>query len=99
VDLYLAVESPAPAGSHQEHFIGEISPGEPFGVSALLEPSSYGLTARAAAASRLAWFDAAGLRALAADDPAFASHLFREAARLATQRLRDTRVQLAAAWA
>jgi CRP-like cAMP-binding protein len=99
VDLYLVVKGGAPNDARHEHFIGEISPGEVLGISALLEPFVYTLTARAATPSELIRLEAAGLRALAQSDSAFAGQLYLKTAQTLQARLGDARVRLAAAWA
>jgi NTE family protein len=96
VELYDVVESQAQPGLRREVFLSEVTAGEMFGVSALCE-GGYTLTARAGAPADLVRLDAAGLRALAQSDPRFDARLARLAVQALSQRLRDTRVLLAAA--
>lgn len=79
--------------------VGDINPGELFGVSALIDPYKYTTAARATANSRIVKIDAAGLRALVAADAQIGYELMRQVARVIAERLAYTRVQLAAAWA
>jgi CRP-like cAMP-binding protein len=99
VDLYLVIDEATPNGAHHEHFIGEINPGEVLGISALLAPFLYTLTARSASACDLIRLDSAGLRALAESDSSFKAHLYLKTAETLQARLGNARVRLAAAWA
>lgn len=79
--------------------VGDINPGELFGVSALIEPFKYKTAATATADSRIVKIDAAGLRRLVAADSQMGYELMHQIARVIAERLAYTRVQLAAAWA
>jgi CRP-like cAMP-binding protein len=78
--------------------VGEINPGEPFGISALIEPHVLTATASVAADSRVIEIDAAALRSLFERDRKLAYLFYHQAAKSAIERLHSTRVQLAAAW-
>ena len=78
--------------------VGEINPGEPFGISALIEPHLLTSTASVSVDSRAIEIDAAALRSLFEDDRRMAYLFIHQAARSALERLNSTRVQLAAAW-
>ena len=97
VDLFHVVVDRDQPGRRREYFLSELSPGEVFGISALIEPYVYTLTARASSPSELVRFQGDGLRALCQDDLGFAYHLMRQAAQTAAGRLHDARVLLAAA--
>jgi CRP-like cAMP-binding protein len=97
VDLHYVVDDERDPGLRKDFFISEINPGEPFGISALIEPYVYTGSVQATCACRVLKFDAAGLRALCEIDPKIAASLMRQIARAAMSRLQDTRVQLAAA--
>ncbi len=87
-------------GDHSHQFlVGEISPGEPFGISALIEPYTFTATARVAAPSRILKIEAAGLRALCEVDCKMGYSIMRQIAKIALERLHYTRLQLAAAHA
>ena len=97
VDLHYSVVDPINTELRKDFFISEINPGEPFGISALIEPYLYTGTVRATCVSHVLKFDAAGLRALGTLDPRIDAALMRQIAKAAMSRLSDTRVQLAAA--
>jgi CRP-like cAMP-binding protein len=97
VDLIHVVEDRDQPGLRREQFLSELSPGEVFGISALIEPHVYTLNARAAEPSELVRLRGDELRAMCQDDLAFAYHLMRQTAQTASSRLRDARVLLAAA--
>lgn len=79
--------------------VGEINPGEPFGISALIEPYRLTASARTTRRCRALKLDARKLRALFEQDRRVAYLFTVQAAKAAIERLHDTRVQLAAAWA
>jgi len=97
VELHYIVVDEINSKLHKDFFVSEVNPGEPFGISALIEPYRFTGTVRTACASRVLRFDAAGLRALCAVDPRIEAVLMRQIAAAAMSRLNDTRVQLAAA--
>jgi CRP-like cAMP-binding protein len=78
--------------------VGEINPGEVFGVSALLEPYEYNATALVSKDSQLIKMDAGNLRGLLKDEPALGYIFMLQVAKAVMERLSYTRVQLAAAW-
>lgn len=96
-DLHYIVVDEINTELRKDFFISEINPGEPFGISALIDPYHYMGAVRATCASRVLKFDAVGLRALCALDPRIDAILMRQIAKAAMSRLNDTRVQLAAA--
>jgi CRP-like cAMP-binding protein len=93
VDLYYT----ASADPHDQQLICEISPGEPFGISALIEPYTLTATARVAKPSRVLKINAAQLRAYSEEDPTMGFALMKKVARVAMERLHYTRLQLAVA--
>ncbi len=97
VDLHYIVVDEINTELRKDFFISEINLGEPFGISALIEPYRYTGTVRATCASRVLKFDARGLRALCTVDPKIEAALMRQIAAAAMSRLYDTRVQLVAA--
>lgn len=97
VDLYFTVDTAYAPDLSREFLVGEINPGEPFGISALIEPYILTSTARAAAPSRVLKVQAAALRALCDQDRQVGYALIRHAAKVAVERLHFTRVQLVAA--
>lgn len=106
IDLYFTVGSeprgvytyPTPVNEPvKEFFVGEINPGEPFGISALIEPYQLTASARAHSPSRVLKIEAAGLRALCEVDCRMGYGLMRQVAKAALERLHYTRVQLVGA--
>ncbi len=79
--------------------VGEINPGEPFSISALIEPHVLTSTARVSKPSRVLRFNAQTLQELLAKDQRLAYTLTHQAATAVVDRLLTTRIQLAAAWA
>ncbi len=100
--LYLLIEGSvdlfyAAGDSHDQLLVGEINPGEPFAISALIEPYTFTATARVAAPSRVLRVDAKALRALCEVDCRMGYLLMKQVAAMAVERLHFARVQLAAA--
>jgi CRP-like cAMP-binding protein len=98
VDLYFTLAGEKQASVEKGIPVGEINPGEPFGISALIEPHLLTATARATSPSRVLKIDGAALRALLKKDRQMAYQLTHQAAKAAIERLHATRIQLAAAW-
>lgn len=86
-------------GYYKEFFVTDINPGEIFGISALIEPYQYTATVRASKPSRVIRISAPPLRSLCAGDTLLGYNLMREMTRIAIERLTDTHVMLAAAYA
>lgn len=79
--------------------VGEINPGEPFSISALIEPHILTSTAWSSTPSRVLRFEAAELHKLFEKDQHLANTMTQNVAVAVLDRLHSTRVQLAAAWA
>ena len=99
VDLLFTIDEEYHPDRHKEFLVGEINPGEIFGISALIEPHRYTSTVRAASPAQVIHIDGGALRERCAADPSLACHLYAQVAKLALERLDATRVQLAAALA
>ena len=99
VDLIIKSEEEYHPSQHKEFTVGEINPGEIFGISAMAETLSYDATAKTSRDSQVIKIDAEALRALMKDDVVLANHLLEQTIQGLMERLRSTRVQLAAAWA
>jgi CRP-like cAMP-binding protein len=93
VDLYYT----ASGDPKDQLLVGEINPGEPFAISAMIEPYTFTATARVAKPSRLLRVDARALRALCEVDCRMGYLLMKQIAAIAIERLHFARVQLAAA--
>jgi len=97
IDLFYTVEEDPEF--RKEFPVGEINPGEPFGISSIIDPYILTSTARAASSSKLVRIAANPLRALCEVNNELALIFLRQVAKVALERLEATRVQLAAAWA
>lgn len=100
--LYLLVEGSvdlfyATGDSKDQLLVGEVNPGEPFAISAMIEPYTFTATARVAAPSRVLRIDGKALRALCEVDCKMGYALVKQVAAMAIERLHFARVQLAAA--
>ncbi len=98
VDLYYTIPGITGYPSERGIPVGEINPGEPFGISALIEPHVLTSTAYVPKAARVIKIDALELRALFEKDRKLAYLFIHQVAKAAIERLHATRVQLAAAW-
>lgn len=92
VDLYTTVSATNPT----RLFAGEINPGDPFGVSALLKPYVYRTSGRALVVSRFLKIDAVALRALMEQDCALGLKLLRQMMRATLERVEVMRLHVAA---
>lgn len=98
VELYYATPGAA-SNVEKGILVGEINIGEPFSISALIEPHVLSSTAYIARTSRIIKIDALALRALFEKNRHMAYLLTYQATKAAIERLYATRIQLAAAWA
>ena len=98
IDLLFEIDYEKPK-KNKKIVIGEINPGEPFGISALIEPYLHTSTARTALECKVIKIQAEQLRNLCQSDNKIACCLMREVAKSALHRLATTRIQLAAAYA
>ena len=92
VDLYTTVSATNPT----RLFAGEISPGDPFGVSALLEPYVYRVSARAVVVSRFLEMDALALGKLMQQDSVLGMKLLQQMMRATLERVEVMRLHIAA---
>lgn len=97
VDLYAVSQDKHDPKLRKEFLVGEVNPGEPFGISALIEPYLAIAQVRADTACKAIKIEAPGLRALCEVDHDLGYALTRQMARAAMERLAYTQVQLAAA--
>ncbi len=97
IDITYKSEEPYhPKGSKVFH-VGDINPGELFGISSLVDPYRYNASATSSQACKLIKFDAKALRTLADLDCSLGYALIQQIAKTIMERLAFTRVQLAAA--
>ncbi len=99
LELFFTVRDEYRPELNKEYFVGEIGPGEIFGVSALIEPFVYSSSVRASANCKYIEIDGQSLRALFTQDTNLAYKMMHQVAKAVIERLAATRVQLAAAWA
>lgn len=97
VDLFYTVDTEGLLDFNKEFLVGEINPGDAFGISALIEPYLFTATARADQDIRVIRMDAVALRALLEEDPKMSCVIMSQVAKAYAERLQSTRVQLAAA--
>jgi CRP/FNR family cyclic AMP-dependent transcriptional regulator len=82
---------------HEDIYVAEINPGEPFGISSVLEEQTYSASAQATTTSRLLKMEAAELRNLFRVDCNMGYCMLRQLINAALERLHLTYIQLAAA--
>jgi CRP-like cAMP-binding protein len=99
VALYHPVANPQSTGGSTEIPVCEINPGEPFSISALIEPHVLTSTARSSGVSRVIRLTVNDLKTAFAQDARLECMMVRCVAEAAMGRLNSTRVQLAAAYA
>ncbi|NWG35638.1 MAG: Crp/Fnr family transcriptional regulator [Chloroflexi bacterium] len=97
VDLFAVSQDKHDPSLRKEFLVGEVSPGEPFGISALSEPYKAIAQVRADTACTAIKIEANALRALIEKDHHLGYALTRQIARYALERLAYTQAQLAAA--
>ena len=96
-EIIYRVNDPEHPGLDMEFYVGELSPGEVFGISTLIEPHIYTSSVRVTEAGRALRIQGQTLRAMCELDAKLAYGIMRQIAQTAMERLHSTRVQLAAA--
>jgi len=99
VDLYYTTENIKQPETGRGIPVGEINPGEPFSISALIEPYILTSTVYSSRPSRVIKIEAPDLRALFELDRRLGTTFMDNVSQAAMERLNATRTQLAAAWA
>ncbi len=94
IDLHYVVIDRDNPTLRKDFYVGHINPGEPFGISALIEPYQYTATALANSLCRVIEIAAPALRILCEKDLKLDSVLAHHIATTALSRLHDTRLQL-----
>jgi CRP-like cAMP-binding protein len=97
VELHYDVADPVHTEYRKDFFIEDFNPGEPFGISAVLEPYVYLGRVEIRSRSRLLRMDGPRLRELCEIDSGIGPVMMRQIAKAAISRLTQTRVLLAAA--
>ena len=98
IDLYCKSEEEFRPQTRKEFPVGEINPGEIFGISSLIESSKMTATARVCRDSRLIKVDAVALRNQLGKDPVLGYKVMMQITKTALSRMAGLRIQLAAAW-
>jgi len=98
IDLYQRTFDTYHPRISKDLLVGAAHPREIFGLSAIVEPFVYNATARTAKPSHFIKIDGAQLRALIEDDCRLGFIFMKQISIRLSERLMDTRVQLAAAW-
>lgn len=95
VNHYFAiVDSPDPS-IRKEFYLSDITPGELFGLSSMIEPFRHTTTARATRASRVIEIEVASLNTLSELDPKLGYKVMHQVAKAILEKLEATRIQLA----
>jgi CRP-like cAMP-binding protein len=98
VDLLFSVDDASAPMLVKEFMVGEVNPGEVFGISGLIEPHIYTSSARVAVDSVLIVINSEKLCALCDEETGLGYLLMKRMAKAALQRLEGTRILLAACW-
>jgi len=99
IDLFYNIFDNHGAPLNKEIPVCSINPGEPFSISALIEPYILTASAYSSKPSRVIRFDALALRQLFEQDCQVELILMRRIVQAAMERLHATRLQLALSWA
>jgi CRP-like cAMP-binding protein len=98
IDLYQRTFDTYYPKISKDLLVGSVHPREIFGLSAIVEPYLYNATGRTAQPSHFIKIDGPRLRALIDENSQLGCIFLRQISVALTERLMDTRVQLAAAW-
>jgi CRP-like cAMP-binding protein len=99
IELYFTVEVEYHPELRKELTFGTVSQGEIFSISSLIEPYILTSSARAIKPSQVIKIDATELRGICTEDDELAYTLIQHVGKVAMQRLKNTRLQLAEAYA
>ena len=99
VELYFTSGDETLPRKKKEFPVGEINPGEIFGISALVEPCILSAAARLCKPGSFVRIDAIELRKLLDADHNMGYAAMQQVTKVLYERIEYTRVQLAAAWA
>lgn len=97
IDLFQTVQEEARPEKKKEYLVGEINPGELFGVSTVIEPNVFSAGAKASLSSKILVINGIELRSLMDADALLAKNVLHQTAKQLLQRLNLNRSQLAAA--
>ncbi len=97
VELKYRVEDTIVSEKSKEFYVGQINPGEPFGLSSIIDPYKYTAACVASQASQGIKVDGEKLREMAESDPELGYGLMTSVAKAAFDRLTQVSQQLVAA--
>jgi CRP-like cAMP-binding protein len=98
IDLFQIAQEEIRPEKKKEYLVGEVNPGELFGISTVIEPNIYTAGAKAHLSSKVLVINGIELRSLMDTDPIFAKSVLHQTSKQLLQRLNSNRIQLAAAW-
>ena len=98
IDLYQRTFDTYHPRISKDLLVGTVHPREVFGLSAIVEPYTYNSTGRSAQPCHFIKFDGPQLRELIDEDSQLGFLFLKQITIRLTERLMDTRVQLAASW-
>jgi CRP-like cAMP-binding protein len=96
IDLFQTVQEEIRPENKKEYLVGEIDPGELFGVSTVIEPNIFTAGAKANLNSKILVINGIELRSLMDSDPLLAKNIYHKTAWQLLHRLNLNRTQLAA---
>ncbi len=97
IDLFQSVQEETRPEKKKEYLVGEVNPGELFGISTVIEPNIFSAGAKAHLSSKILKINGIELRSLMDADPLLAKNVLHQTAKQLLQRLNLNRTQLAAA--
>jgi CRP-like cAMP-binding protein len=98
IDLFQVAQEEIRPEKKKLYLVGEVNPGELFGISTVIEPYIFTAGAKAHLPSKVLEINGVELRSAMESDPGFSSNVLHQIAKQLLQRLNNNRTQLAAAW-
>jgi len=98
IDLFQVAQEEIRPEKKKEYLVGEVNPGELFGISTVIEPNIFTAGAKAHLSSKILAINGIELRSFMDSDPILAKNVYHQTARQLLQRLNFNRTQLASAW-
>jgi CRP/FNR family transcriptional regulator, cyclic AMP receptor protein len=96
VENYLVIADREYPNIHKEFYLGDVNPGDVFGLSGMIEPFTHSTTTRANRPGSAVKLNAKELRRMCDEDPKFGYLVLQHLSKALKDRLQHTRVQLAA---
>ena len=98
VDLFQVVQDQIRPENNKEFPVGEVNPGELFGLSTVIEPNIYTAKGIASQPSTVLAIDGVEIRSLIEKDALLGKIIIHQIAKQLIERLNTVRTQLVAAW-